>query len=297
MADFGWSLFRCIAILCAFTSCQGGPGSVTLSDPSRDSVGLAIYPVSAFDDASCNNFISAFDGIKYPRVSVLYGTFGTSVECLKRWSDSLGRPHEILIHGQNETCRRAYRCESTEVAHNLTVREFSAAVIRPGSYAENETKRRVKEIERFISFFDAAQVTIKVSTGLEHNYTQAAAKRVYELYSALEVMLVDNPVHPVGAVPGAIYELHNDHTPDTTPCAWSNDGFDVLFSARTPTAPLWSIDKLRREVQNTSHCDRYVWVNVQDYRQSRFLPPSQRRIEMSLTEAESLNRFMKEFEK
>lgn len=178
----------------------------------------------------CERFLQLADKAERPVMAVLYGTFGRSTACLKRFAHKFReRPHLIEIHATNETCRRKPRvCLQGELFENLRVREYNALLETMPKYAEVKLTARLKRIVD-VTKLGNRFTTWVLSTGLEDNFSKKAYAKVVKLYRAnWPYLIARSPVGDTAYAKGADFaELHTANAEfGQKPCIWNQDGLD-----------------------------------------------------------------------
>lgn len=283
-------------------------------------VGVKYLAVASYDRATCNNALKVFRGTGSTPVglSFLWGTFGDDEKCVRRFLKEYGdtgRGVRVHIHATNETCRRSPRfCEAgREVSWWLPAREYNHAWESGSVAVKRQLVARLRNVRASIVEMRKRYpgVTFSVSTGLEDNFTDIAARRILRIYNRIlwdHALIVRNPnrsnaptLHALGGTSLSrvdAYELHaiESRFERTRPtrrgaaCLWSNDGNDIRFRHSAASGDSISNGRavhgaisevyarvLGRRYRDNS-CEVWLWWNTQGLDGTRrdFIPPSSR---------------------
>ena len=112
-------------------------------------VGVAYYALSAFSDTQCNKALSVFDGVKTPSLAILWGTFGSSTACLRRYLAAHSNvPRVLEIHITNNTCLRKKICKRGEIHQNISWREYNQLLEKNDPETISRLRKRIYKIAK-----------------------------------------------------------------------------------------------------------------------------------------------------
>lgn len=176
----------------------------------------------------CKQFLRLAAHAKYPAMTAVYGTFGTSTKCIKSFVEKFrNRPHLVEMIFDNDTCRRNGRtCHEGEIAPGLSGDGYSRALEQMPREIRSILERRTKEITK-ITRLGNSRTRWVLSIGLEDNHNAKAAKRKLRVIRRFwPFELVRNPASDHVIAPSAdIIELHAESSDfGNLPCIWNQDG-------------------------------------------------------------------------
>lgn len=119
----------------------------------------------------CSDFIRVVSSHKKPVVSVLWGTFGRSRNCLGRTLGLIkNRPHMLEIHFSNEPCRFNKRCHQGEFLPRYSIAKLNRLLIHHSPLVTRQIRKRVRAILNFILPVINENTRPVLSVGLEDRY-------------------------------------------------------------------------------------------------------------------------------
>jgi len=150
-----------------------------ISSTEAQTVGVGYYAIQN-KTFPCEAALKVYDGIKKPALMFLWSTFGTNTSCIEKFAKMNNRKKEIYIHFSNECCRRNKTCKSGELLKNLSVNDLNKKLEAKDKKTLKSYENRMQDIILFIDKISEVSPNISwfISTGLEDNYSTAAAKIV-----------------------------------------------------------------------------------------------------------------------
>ena len=242
-------------------------------------LGVAYYALARFSSTQCDVALSVFDGVAEPSLSILWGTFGKSTVCLKRFLvKTKDRPALLLIHAWNDTCRVMGR---TCTALDLENRNI-----------------RAQELGRFLRTIQATNLTVIVSTGLEDVSSDAvyfARVKALKTYLPKWALIERNPHGKAWQFGGASFiESHAlQRSIWGLPAIYSNDGWDINFRLkRGQYRGKTSLPFLLSAVRRNEGGYRYVflWWRESQGGEQFSVKPDRRRVVVRREDVSKLNR-------
>ena len=211
--------------------------------------GVAYYAIQAFDAKQCAIALRVFKGVKNPKLSVLWSSFGDDTSCIDKFL-TIPATKTLLIHSTNETCHRMNRVCT--------------------KYDQPNFGSRITEISDWIRAREGLATYI-VTTGLEDDLsTHAYKRRIQTLRRILPgyVLIGRNPNAKNYSSAGAdIIELHGSKRQYAKgTCAYSNDGYDLDLSRRRRAINHYlSLSGLLGELSRAKrdHCISFIWWDAQ----------------------------------
>lgn len=155
----------------------------------------------------CQQAIRLINQAQRPGMSVLWSTFGSSLNCLYAFtSANAHRPHLLHVHFSNEACRRNKRCLGQEVFPTLDVRSYNTLLRDYPAIAYATIGPRVEQIKQALESISNKNTVLMLSTGLEDNYTERAYESIYKMIRSVWPHLMNrNPVSPKAGAGSAIF--------------------------------------------------------------------------------------------
>ena len=98
---------------------------------AEDNLGVAYFAIQ-HPKWPCAQSLKVFDGIKVPKMAILWNTFGTSNSCLKTFLDD-PREKSLEIHLINEPCHRNKRCGPYEFLSGISLDEYRGKLAKKPS--------------------------------------------------------------------------------------------------------------------------------------------------------------------
>jgi len=252
-----------------------------------EEIGVAYFALMS-PHFPCSTALKVFDGNPRPALAILWSTFGNDKKCLNTFLQQVsGRPYILEIHPFNQPCRRNKRCESSEVAPELSTKEFNEALEREDTKLLAKVRDLIREIRGALEGKRSDSGEYILSTGLEDNYTDKAYTNILKVLRAeWDGKIVRNPEgdfsRPV-KFDGADYiEAHSSKPkfPDGAPCIANLDGEDIVFPHRKATMKPRSnwkkIEEYAAEYKKKCHVT-FLWSALwQGITSEKFVPPSHR---------------------
>mgnify|MGYP000072151636 CR=1 FL=1 len=192
--------------------------------------GIAVFAAMS-PDFPCDEALKSLDGVKYPAMSVLWGTFGKDRSCVIKFMDKFrDRPHLLQIHFSNEACRRNNRCLVDEIRPTANVYWYNRYLTENPWVVAYEIGERALEIRQFVDVAKNENTHLVLSLGLEDNYTIPAAIMLEGLISGYWPYLISrNRVNGGDVLPSlrdpGLTESHDPHMDLDGPwCIFNEDG-------------------------------------------------------------------------
>lgn len=261
------------------------------TQPTDTSKGVYLFALQAFSQEQCESALDVFEGVSYPKVGFLWGTFGTSTACIRRFIERFHGVHKRLkVVLFNETCRRAPRyCEAQrEIFPDAAIEELNRLLERNEPWVREVISDRIAEAQAALIGVVDEYTSVEYMTALEHNFSERAAENHTAIVrgEVRDVRIVINPVaHSLGnrSFGSDAIELHGlqaQFAPGL-PCSWSNDGTDIDFGrgSRLGEVQPWHVVRDRAREYQLRGCDVWIWWNSQGITE-HFIPPSEREFEV-----------------
>ena len=237
----------------------------------------------------CKRVIKSLQLVPAPAVQTLYGTFGRSFRCLRRFAHKFrDRPHLIAVNVLNGPNRRRNALKQGELLPNLNTQQFLSAVLRRKRAVFLYEKRLERIAVRLRSLANENTV-FRIYPELEDNLTNRAFNVLAEIGSD-EFAIWRSGLRSTGGGWSGI-ELHgfDDRVlgklaQNRGSCSWSNDGVGILTDRNFPGLDYVSVQTLRSTVAGlrANNCDVFLWNFAwQGIRSSRFVEPLRRTHEFS----------------
>lgn len=207
-----------MALLAIFLiACGGGSSEAATSEDieGKPYLGMSAFAIMhpRFPCDKLIEFTSKIDS--HPAISVLWGTFGDSTQCLSRWLQSQSyRPHLVQIHFSNEVCRRKSNCAEGEFFGDLSVRQYDALVVGDSPAFKQGVASRMDEILTTINKWKNPFTKVVIGMGLEDQYSHLAALKLYdEIDRHTDYEISRNPLSYNASAIAPIHELHGVRPP------------------------------------------------------------------------------------
>lgn len=277
-----------------------GCGSGSASDEVTPKLPGPYIGYSAFammhPDFPCDEFLTMFEDVKQPAVSVLFGTFGSSLRCLDKFTDKFrDRPHLVQFHFSNEAGRRNNRLGEGEFLPHLSVGKYDAALIamKPGTKdAIIERVQMIRITSRLISQDNTAFI---LGIGLEDNLSTLAARELARVIGLVwDYEMSRNPLETDEGLPDFLVSYIERHgvQPEfgSTPCIANPDGVSVEGNlGRFGYVPRISIPEFRVYLQENLCCKAvFGWTAEMQGLTNQFMPPMRRQFIVSSVLASQL---------
>lgn len=247
----------------------------------------------------CTKALEVYDGLPEANTAVLWGTFGSSLKCLKKFA-AIEKPKILIVHFSNESCRRLNRCSEGEFLPALNPREYERALIKNRPSTQRKIAKRANAIKAALEGLNIELVFL--STGLESDFNETAAENLaLDLHATTGYEIINNPNGPCYG-----YRLCESHNP-TTNCGnqsniFVNDGFDIVFNkGERITRNEISLPDLRRTFKRNAGNNCFLqliwWGKPQGRRpnETRFIKPWSRDLRIFSKSVSILNKFLRSF--
>lgn len=262
------------------------PEQTTPVTPTRFR-GLASF-AAMHKEFPCGRWLTPYrdipvDSDTAPTMSVLWGTFGEDLGCIKEFLKLFeGRPHLLQIHFSNEACRRNERCKEGEFERHLGVDSYNRELSR--GHLDSAVRRRLDSISHSILPLLGPYSELVISRGLEDNLSESAAAawtRVYREHELGSFPLVAS-AHAGARNVADIQEYHSETPPRglAVPCIANEDGNFGQDAAQS-----------RRFAQAYSRCNTVLFwrENLQGLADGRaWEPPRDREFTLSDSEIQEM---------
>lgn len=91
-------------------------------------VGLSTFSAPS-EEFPCERVIETINHSRYPAMSILWGPFGDSLQCVRRFLESnSNRAHLLQVHVQNGVCRRNGRCTERDFLPGHSVEDLDSGI-------------------------------------------------------------------------------------------------------------------------------------------------------------------------
>lgn len=158
----------------------------------------------------CSRAIRLLNQSPRPAISVLWGTFGSSLRCLQAFTaTNVHRPHLLHVHFSNEACRRNKRCQSEELFPGTSVKDYNSLLRDNPAQAYATIGPRTQEIKQALESISNKNTILMLSTGLEDNYTPKAYEAIYKMIRSVWPYLMNRNPLSLQATPGAAVFLEH----------------------------------------------------------------------------------------
>lgn len=244
----------------------------------------------------CDSALKIYKGLPEANLAILWGTFGDSLKCLKKYA-AIEKPKILIVHFSNESCRRLNRCYEGEFLPGLNSRQYERALIKNRPSIQKKIAKRASAIKRSLGNLGIDLVLL--STGLESDFNKTAAENLaLDLHATTGYEIINNPNHSCGGA-----RLCESHDPRTN-CGkqsdiFVNDGFDIVLSkGRRVSRNEISLPDLRttfrRNARNNCFLQLIWWGETQGRRpnETRFIKPRSRDLRISPKSVSVLNKFL-----
>ncbi len=131
----------------------------------------------------CDALLQSLSTARVPAIQVLYGSFGSDVRCLARFTHRFrSRTHVIEMHYSNEAGRRhAGRLTRLDLFPKESVRKYNSRLSHMSEETMLVIASRAIDIAELFSAISTSKTRVIVSTGLEDNYDSRAYKNIYSV--------------------------------------------------------------------------------------------------------------------
>jgi hypothetical protein len=239
------------------------------STPLQPTAGVSYYALQGFSYEQCTKALHVFDGVAYPSLSIVWGTFGTDTACLRRYLSAFSEvPHILEVHITNNTCLRGRICRRGELVRGVSPGAYNRLLERSDSVTIRLLRSRISKIVHELASIRGPNTRLLLSTGLEDDYTSKAFEKVHELLSAaqqvtpFEIVRSPSRRRARSNTTADLLEMHG-FSPRTTPqwqgrCIVNNDGDDIHFERSNTVG---SLDQLPRFIDRYTEdgCLVFLW--------------------------------------
>ncbi len=270
---------------------------------------VSFFAMPGFSKAQCTTALEVFDGVKHPCLVTLWGTFGESTKCLKRFP-AIDKPKTLEIHGTNETCRgRAGRvCVEGEVNSAFDFPDYSAILETGNEDILVEIEKRAQEIRRFIESNDDGKTRFLVSTGLEDNFTRKAFKQVFPIYKhnlSSVASIVRNPMeaNETFTLGSDYFEFHGVFKSKIAKrhkgrCIFNYDGRTLKFPGKSIPRKRAYVSRSEvlsdiKRARNNNCKIALWWGRPQGSYSAKFVEPRRRRLVVTRRDIRFVNRILR----
>ena len=247
--------------------------------------GIAIYP-ALNNSFPCASALKSLNGLSSPGISVLWGTFGSSVACVKKFTSKFAdTSHLVQIHLSNETCRYHHRCYGGELYGQFSRGGYNRLLnlMRPGTKLKIQS--RVRSILRKFQAASNPNTTLLLSLGLEDMYRGAAVTNLRD--AVLEIwpyqISRSHKFKPISDNDGTQYqELHGSklvNLPSDTNCIVNPDGTDIDLGRGAQLKNRLSPSQTAQWINNGKDLCKIVFLwraQWQDSHDKKFIEPMRR---------------------
>lgn len=266
-------------------------------------VGVGYYAIQN-KTFPCEQAMEVFNGVKRPALMFLWSTFGTSTSCVEKFIKMNNRDKQVYIHFSNECCRRNRTCGEGEFMKNTSVADLNKKLEKKDKKTLKEYEKRMDEILLFIDKMKDYNVKWFISTGLEDNYTNKAAKNVlsalktYKKKSKIEkkITIYVNPLKSnciANRCEIHVKNLGRDNHWLFIPDGYCVKPFDAcntnVFTQKEQES------KLNAQIKNKNRY--FIWWQEQQGRKNELpnqaLPPRKRKITITQAQIKEANRLLK----
>jgi len=246
---------------------------------------------------------------------LLWKTFAPpqSDKCVTRYLNKYaGKPHELYIHPHNGPGTRNRRLARYEFLAGRTVQELNQRIERRDPVIMRLWEKELKRIVTWATERANVNTRIRISAGLEDNWTNKAYQRLVRSVrqnTPGDWVIVRNPV---GAYEKAFdyrgasfIELHAYYSEFTRrtkrrgACIYNNDGLDIDLGdadGLLPNAPIPTMRAIFRRFRN-DNCEGYLWWSgIQGIEFLKFIEPRARRFRVDPEAIDRLNKLIRSFE-
>ena len=236
----------------------------------------------------CVRAIQAVRNQPRPAMQTLYGTFGRSWRCQRRFAHRFrDRPHLIAVNVLNGPNRRRQRLFQGELAPRQNIGQFNQNVKRRirllGAY-----ERRVDRIYNRMAAIENENTSFRIYPELEDNLDDRAFNVLANAsWRRQDVEIWRSAFRTTGGGWDGI-ELHgfgrvlNQLAEYSGECSWSNDGIGILTDRAIRGLSYAKVPEVRGAVERLRkyHCDVFLWrFGWQGIEGPNFVRPDRRRFE------------------
>lgn len=271
---------------------------------------VSFFGMPGFSKAQCASALKVFDGVKHPCLVTLWGTFGESTKCLKRFL-AIDKPKTLEIHATNETCRgRSGRvCVEGEVNSAFDFPDYSAILETGNEDVLAEIEKRTQKIRHFIESNNDGKTKFLVSTGLEDNFTRKAFKQVFPIYKqnlSSVASIVRNPManYETFILDSDYFEFHGVLSDKVAKrykgrCVFNYDGVTLEFPSETLPRQRSSVSRSDvlsdiRRARKYNCISAIWWGRPQGSYLPRFVKPRSRNLIVSRSDIRIVNAILKQ---
>lgn len=272
-------------------------------------IGISCLACQAYTERECDKLLPVFDGVNFPAISILWGSFTLHNLCAQKFLDKVSdRPHLIQIHISNEVGRRNKRLAPYEFLSWLSINEYNSKLLRNDRATIRAIRTRLSRIMGFINQYANENTQFNLTTGLEDNFTNAAfgriARDIKEQWHG--VVLVRNPVgnnYSTYFHGAHLIELHGWASNETRNvhglCSWSNDGDDFDFGDGRGLRGALPISAMFDQIRHIRNSCRqiFLWWSGPQGIADRFIEPRNRSFQIHGSHVRAVNDLLRRLEK
>lgn len=245
----------------------------------------------------CDRFLETMRGVDNPAMSVLWGTFGNSGQCMARFmEENRDRPHLLQIHLSNQVCVRKQNCGSGELFRQVKVKRYNKMLEGNDAAMIHAVSTRVHQIRAWVNGNKNHNTRVMLTTGLEDNYSTRGYRNLVKMIenSGWPYDLARNPVlestqtssPPYQHRSAKFIELHGIHPPfpRTRRCVANLDGVSVQTGDKAGYSDVISPRQAKRFLRDHDGCvAALLWyAPLQGYEKGGdFIPPRKRDFRLS----------------
>jgi hypothetical protein len=293
-----WQSWVCW-LFCVLFSLLSFYPSTGLSEPFE---GVAVLAMKK-KGFPCQRLNKALKNKQRPAVQVLWGTFGNSTQCLRRFVHRFkDRPHLVAINISNGSCRRFNRCGTGEIWPSASLSQEREWLKR------GKTKpfvRRAKRVRKRLERLKNDNTTLRLYPQLEDNWSN---REFYTAATAIEREwpheIYRSAIVKHGTMLGYFgLELHGlgvfERLARANKASWSNDGISVNGCSSGPSGTFAnSIDPSQMRGAITSAravgSDVFLWCARWQGYSDNFKPPREREISFQRSDVLLIKNLLKD---
>lgn len=185
-----------IATALLLTACGGDVTNVPAAQPvlSADHYeGVAAFAVQS-PRFPCDAMLEGVATLQTPALAFPFHTFGTSDACIKAFVEqSSAKPHLLVIHATNETCRKHNSCTTGDLFQGVSSSELNRRIEAHEPATISTLRQRFADIRQTVAGVSSQNTRVVVSTGLEDEYSSKAAEIVFLLAHEQFAEVAENP--------------------------------------------------------------------------------------------------------
>jgi hypothetical protein len=279
---------------------------------SAEPVCVSYYAAEAFTPKQCTAALKVFDGVQFPCMAVLWGTFGTvdNHGCTARFLEKFkDRPHQLEIHFSNESGRRRRRLFDGELLPRLSVAAYNRRLVIGETTVFTAVRKRARSIAHFLAQSANANSDVLISTGLEDDMHNDSWRVVLALLkeNIPSVRFIRNREGETQSgvdFNGAQFvELHSARVPvgpeNLGACIVTNDGETIAFGKKSPGDDRRRLSLSSMDLfipRNLGSCLIYLWwCQAQGNCEGVSTPPRRRSFVVDSASVRTINRVLRKY--